>query len=95
MMFTLLQEQNKAQLKLMAAANKQAMDAMFERMNALIMGHGKAADKVPATIPDSSTTHSALQTAIRRDAQTAESSSFTSRKLPTSSRPMEASVTQD
>ncbi len=32
MMFALLQEQHKAQLKSMAAANKQAMDAMFERM---------------------------------------------------------------
>jgi hypothetical protein len=45
MMFALLQEQHKAQLKLMVAANKQAMDAMFERMNALIAGQGKAADK--------------------------------------------------
>ncbi len=32
MMITLLQEQHKAQLKSMVAANKQAMDAMFERM---------------------------------------------------------------
>jgi hypothetical protein len=38
MMFALLQEQHKAQLELMAAANKQVMDAMFERMNALITG---------------------------------------------------------
>ncbi len=45
-MFALLQEQHKAQLKLMVAANKQAMDGMFERMNALITGQGKAADKV-------------------------------------------------
>ncbi len=39
MMVTLLQEQHKAQLELMAATNEQAMDAMFERMNALIAGH--------------------------------------------------------
>jgi hypothetical protein len=35
MMFTLLQEQHKAQLKSMVAANQQAMDTMFECMNAL------------------------------------------------------------
>jgi hypothetical protein len=55
MMFTLLQEQHKAQLKSMLATNKQAMDTMFECMNVLIMGHGKAADKVTATIPSSNT----------------------------------------
>jgi hypothetical protein len=32
----------------MAASNKQAMDMMFECMNALIAGHGKAGDKVTA-----------------------------------------------
>jgi hypothetical protein len=57
MMFPLLQEQHKAQLKPMVAANKQAMDAMFERINMLIAGHGKAADKVSATIPNSNTGH--------------------------------------
>ncbi len=55
MMFTLLQEQHKAQLELMAATNKQAMDAMFEHMNMLIAGHGKAADKVTVPIPSSNT----------------------------------------
>jgi hypothetical protein len=55
MMFTLLQEQHKAQLKSMATANKQAMDTMFERMNALIAGHGKAVDKVTAPITHSNT----------------------------------------
>jgi hypothetical protein len=55
MMFTFLQEQHKAQLELMVAANEQVMDAMFERMNVLIAGHGKAADKVTATIPNSNT----------------------------------------
>jgi hypothetical protein len=44
MMFALLQEQHKAQLESMVAANKQAMDAIFECMNVLIAGHGKAAD---------------------------------------------------
>ncbi len=48
MMFTLLQEHHKVQLKSMAASNKQAMDMMFEHMNALIVGHGKAADKITA-----------------------------------------------
>jgi hypothetical protein len=53
MMFTLLQEQHKTQLESMAAANKQAIDTMFECMNALIAGHGKAADKVAAPIASS------------------------------------------
>ncbi len=53
MMFALLQNQHKAQLKAMAAANKQAMDAMLERMNAPIADQGKVADKVTATIPNS------------------------------------------
>ncbi len=39
----------------MAAANKQAMDAMLEHFNALIAGHGKAADKPTATVPNSNT----------------------------------------
>jgi hypothetical protein len=52
---TLLQEQHKAQLKSMVAANKQAMDTMFERMNALIMGRGKAAYKVTAPVTNSNT----------------------------------------
>jgi hypothetical protein len=39
----------------MAAANKQAMDAMLEHMNVLIAGQGKAVDKVTATIPNSNT----------------------------------------
>ncbi len=55
MMFTLLQEQHKAQLELMAAANKQAMDTMFERMNVRIVGHGKVANKVTAPITNSNT----------------------------------------
>jgi hypothetical protein len=53
MMFALLQDQRKAQLEAMAAANKQAMDAMLERMNVLITGQGKAVDKVTAMIPNS------------------------------------------
>jgi hypothetical protein len=55
MMFALLPEQHKAQLEVMAAANKQAIDAMLERMNALIVGQGKVADKPTATVPNSNT----------------------------------------
>ncbi len=62
MMFALLQEQHKAQLESMVAANKQAMDAMFERINALIAGCGKAVDKVTATIPNSNTGHASSTT---------------------------------
>jgi hypothetical protein len=65
MMFALVQEQHKAQLKAMVAANKQAMDAMLERMNALIAGHGKVADKPTATVPGSNTGH-APNTANRK-----------------------------
>jgi hypothetical protein len=55
MMFALLKNQHKAQLEAMAAATKQAMDTMLERMNTLIAGQGKATDKVTATIPNSNT----------------------------------------
>ncbi len=55
MMFALFQQQHKAQLKMMVAANKQTMDMMLECMNALITVQGKAADKVTATIPNSNT----------------------------------------
>jgi hypothetical protein len=55
MMFALLQEQHKAQLEAMVAVNKQAMDAILERMNMLITGQGKAADKPTTTVPNSNT----------------------------------------
>ncbi len=55
MMFALLQEQHKAQLEAVGAANKQAMDAMLEHMNALIPGQGKAANKPTATVTISNT----------------------------------------
>jgi hypothetical protein len=45
MMFALLQEQHKHQMEAMVASSLKAMEAMMERMNALIAGHGKAADK--------------------------------------------------
>jgi hypothetical protein len=39
----------------MVEANKQAMDTMLERMNALIAGQGKAVDKPTAMVPNSNT----------------------------------------
>jgi hypothetical protein len=39
----------------MAAANKLVMDRMFDRMNALIAAHGKAADKATAPLANSNT----------------------------------------
>ncbi len=45
MMFALLQEQHKTQLKAMATANQKAMEAMFERINAIVGGQCKAVDK--------------------------------------------------
>jgi hypothetical protein len=86
MMFAHLQEQHKAQLKLMVAAYKQVMDAMLERMNALIAGQGKVMDKVAATILNSNTGHTSSTTnrKKKKKAQTAESLFFTSWKLATS-----------
>jgi hypothetical protein len=66
MMFALLQDQHRAQFEAMVAANKQAMDAMLERMNALIVGHGKAADKVTATIPNSNTGQASTTTNCKK-----------------------------
>ena len=40
MMFVMLQEQHQSQLEAMAAANKAAMEAMMERMNALVTAQG-------------------------------------------------------
>ncbi len=45
MMFALLQEQHKAQLDTMASANQKAMEAIFERMNAIVAGNGPGPDK--------------------------------------------------
>jgi hypothetical protein len=57
MMFTLLEEQHRAQLEAMAASNKQAMDMMFEHMNALIAGHSKAVQKVTGPPANNNTVH--------------------------------------
>ena len=45
MMFALLQEQHRAQLDAMASANQNAMEAMFEQMNAIVAGNGPRPDK--------------------------------------------------
>jgi hypothetical protein len=45
MMFALLQEQHKHQMEAMVASSQKAMDAMMERVKALVAGHGKASDK--------------------------------------------------
>jgi hypothetical protein len=45
MMFALLQEQHKAQMDAMAAANQKAMELMMEKMNALVAGAQKGQDK--------------------------------------------------
>ena len=51
MMFALLQEQHRVQLDAMATANQKAMDAMFERMNAIVAGNLKVES------PDKENTH--------------------------------------
>jgi hypothetical protein len=45
MMFALLQEQHRTQLDAMTAANQKAMEAMFERMNAIVAGNGSGQNK--------------------------------------------------
>jgi hypothetical protein len=45
MMFALLQEQHKTQLKAIGTASQKAMEAMFERINAIIGAQCKAVDK--------------------------------------------------
>jgi hypothetical protein len=45
MMFALLQEQHKTQLKAMATANQKTMEAMFKQINAIVGGQCKVVDK--------------------------------------------------
>ncbi len=45
MMFVFLQDQHKLQLEAMAAGNKVTMDAMMERMNAILGGGGDRRSK--------------------------------------------------
>jgi len=45
MIFALPQEQHQVQRNAMASANQKAMDAMFERMNAIVAGNGPGPDK--------------------------------------------------
>ncbi len=45
MIFTLLQEQHRTQLDTMASVNQKVMDAMFERMNAIVAGNGSGQNK--------------------------------------------------
>ncbi len=96
MMFTLLQEQHKAQLKLVVAANKQAMDIMFEHMNVFIMGLCKAADKVTAPITNSNTGRAPSTTNCNKKRCTnCGKLIFHKLETSTSSRPTQASITQD
>ncbi len=96
MMFALLQDQHKAQLETMAAANKQAINAMLEHMNALIAGQGKAADKVTANIPNSNTGQASNTTNRKKKVCTnCGKLIITNRKLAMSWRPMQAGITKD
>ncbi len=55
MMFALLQEQHKTQLKAMATANQKAIEAMFEQINAIVGGQCKAVDKENTPLAASNT----------------------------------------
>ncbi len=56
MMFVLLQEQHRLQMKTLAEANQQTMDAMLEQMNAIIAGQGKVLDKENVRPPNTNAT---------------------------------------
>jgi hypothetical protein len=51
MMFALLQEQRRVQLDATATANQKAMDAVFERMNAIIAGNNRGEPMDKENIP--------------------------------------------
>ncbi len=93
MMFALLQEQHKTQLKAMAMANQKAMEAMFEQINAIVGGQCKAVDK-ENTPPAAGNTGKAPagQRGTEKSAPTAESTCSTSPPIATSSRPTQVSV---
>ncbi len=52
MLFAMLQEQHNKQIAAMAATNKANMEAMMERMNALVAGKGGDRCTVPTQQPD-------------------------------------------
>ena len=92
MMFALLQEQHKMQLKAMATANQKAMEAMFEQINAIIGGQCKAVDKENTPSATGNTGKSTGRTKRnRKSAPTVESTCFTSPPIATSSRPTKVS----
>jgi hypothetical protein len=56
MLFAMLQEQHDKQIAAMTATNKANMDAMMDRMNALVTGKGDDRRKVPSQQPDKENT---------------------------------------
>ena len=52
MLFAMLQEQHSKQIAAMTAANKANMDAMMEKMNALVAGKGGDKHTTPNQQPD-------------------------------------------
>jgi len=68
MMFALLQEQHKMQMDTMAAANQKAMEAMFEKINAIITSKDKVTDK-GANPPASNNSGSSSSSGTRRNRQ--------------------------
>ena len=51
MMFALLQEQHRVQLEAMVTENQKSMDAMFERMNAIVTGNSRGGPTDKENIP--------------------------------------------
>jgi hypothetical protein len=56
MLFAMLQEQHNKQIAAMTATNKANMDAMMERMNAMVTGKGDDRRKIPSQQPDKENT---------------------------------------
>jgi hypothetical protein len=93
MMFALLQEQHTTQLKAMVMANQKAMEAMFERINAIVGGQCKVVDKENMPPAAGNTGKSTGRTKRnRKSAPAAESTCFTSPPIATSLRPTKVSI---
>ncbi len=95
MMFALLQEQHKAQMEAMLAANQKAMELMMERMNALVAGAQKGHDKENAPSAGNNNQSNGGMKCSKKNANTVANMSSTKQRTVTSLRPTPASIGQD
>ncbi len=93
MMFALLQEQHKTQLKAMATANQKAMEAMFEQiMPSLVPNARRWTRRTRRPQPATRAKAPAGQRGTEKSAPTAESTCSTSPPIATSLRPTQVSI---